>query len=70
MSKNIVCSELFALMEFFHPRSLISFLQNTLGEWQSVFYIAASINVLGGLVYVMFGEGTVQPWAVHTDYSH
>lgn len=44
-------------------------LQNTLEEWQSVFYIAAAINVLGALVYTLFGEGKVQPWAIRTSSS-
>ncbi|TWW78379.1 sialin isoform X1 [Takifugu rubripes] len=43
---------------------------NTLEEWQSVFYIAAAINVLGALVYTLFGEGKVQPWAIRTSSSH
>lgn len=44
--------------------------QNTLEEWQSVFYIAAAINVLGAVVYTLFGEGKVQPWAIRTSSSH
>lgn len=43
---------------------------NTIEEWQTVFYIAASINLLGAAFYTIFGRGTVQPWAVHTSYSH
>ncbi|KAG7240475.1 hypothetical protein INR49_026841 [Caranx melampygus] len=35
---------------------------NTIEEWQTVFYIAAGINLFGALVYTMFGQGTVQPW--------
>ncbi|XP_031735090.1 sialin isoform X1 [Anarrhichthys ocellatus] len=44
--------------------------QNTIDEWQSVFYIAAAINVFGAAFYTLFGRGTVQPWAVHASYSH
>ncbi|KAM7408379.1 hypothetical protein PAMA_002209 [Pampus argenteus] len=44
--------------------------QNTIEEWQIVFYIAAAINLFGATVYTLFGRGTVQPWAVHTSYSH
>uniref|UniRef100_A0A3B3XPW7 Sialin n=1 Tax=Poecilia mexicana TaxID=48701 RepID=A0A3B3XPW7_9TELE len=43
---------------------------NTIEEWQFVFYIAAAINVFGALFYAVFGRGTVQPWAVRTTYSH
>ncbi|XP_069000369.1 sialin [Embiotoca jacksoni] len=43
---------------------------NTIEEWQTVFYIAASINLFGAIVYTMLGRGNVQPWAVHTAYSH
>ncbi|XP_072246727.1 sialin [Leuresthes tenuis] len=43
---------------------------NTIEEWQIVFYIAAGINLFGAIFYSVFGQGTVQPWAVHTSYSH
>uniref|UniRef100_A0A3P8RQ50 Sialin n=1 Tax=Amphiprion percula TaxID=161767 RepID=A0A3P8RQ50_AMPPE len=43
---------------------------NTIEEWQTVFYIAAAINLFGALFFNAFGKGTVQPWAVHTSYSH
>ncbi|KAK5908782.1 hypothetical protein CgunFtcFv8_016811 [Champsocephalus gunnari] len=44
--------------------------QNTIEEWQTVFYIAAGINLFGATVYTLFGRGDVQPWAVHTSYNH
>lgn len=43
---------------------------NTIEEWQTVFYIAAGINIFGAAFFTLFGRGTVQPWAVHTSYSH
>uniref|UniRef100_A0A8C6L641 Sialin n=1 Tax=Nothobranchius furzeri TaxID=105023 RepID=A0A8C6L641_NOTFU len=43
---------------------------NTMEEWQIVFYIAAAINLFGSIFYTMFGRGKVQPWAVHTPLSH
>lgn len=49
---------------------VLTVLQNTLEEWQTVFYIAAAINLFGAVFYTVFGRGTVQPWAVHTSYSH
>ncbi|XP_049591389.1 sialin [Syngnathus scovelli] len=39
---------------------------NTMEEWQTVFYIAAAINVFGATFYSIFGRGNVQPWAIHT----
>ncbi|XP_058507328.1 sialin [Solea solea] len=39
--------------------------KNTIEEWQTVFYIAAAINLIGASFYTMFGRGTLQPWAVH-----
>ncbi|XP_037542953.1 sialin [Nematolebias whitei] len=43
---------------------------NTIEEWQTVFYIAATINLLGAIFYCVFGRGKVQSWAVHTFFSH
>ncbi|KAK0146018.1 Sialin [Merluccius polli] len=37
---------------------------NTMAEWQMVFYISATINLLGAAFYTLVGRGTVQPWAV------
>ncbi|CAL8258872.1 unnamed protein product [Lota lota] len=37
---------------------------NTMEEWQMVFYISAAINLLGAAFYTLVGQGTVQPWAV------
>lgn len=44
--------------------------QNTIEEWQIVFYIAAAIDVFGAIFYAVFGKGTVQSWAVHTSLYH
>uniref|UniRef100_A0A6Q2Y8U4 Sialin n=1 Tax=Esox lucius TaxID=8010 RepID=A0A6Q2Y8U4_ESOLU len=43
---------------------------NTIEEWQSVFYISAGINLFGAAFYTVFGRGVVQPWAVHNPHSH
>ncbi|XP_033835222.1 sialin-like [Periophthalmus magnuspinnatus] len=40
---------------------------NTMEEWQTVFYIAAAINLFGATFYTAFGQGSVQPWAVKTE---
>ncbi|KAI1241137.1 hypothetical protein IHE44_0009600 [Lamprotornis superbus] len=37
---------------------------NTVGEWQMVFYIAASINLFGAIFFALFASGEVQDWAV------
>ncbi|XP_077438271.1 sialin [Vanacampus margaritifer] len=37
---------------------------NTIEEWQTVFYIAAAINIFGTIFYSIFGRGNVQAWAV------
>ncbi|KAM8954076.1 sialin [Pelodytes ibericus] len=38
--------------------------ENTVEQWQVVFYIAAAINVFGALFFALFASGTVQDWAV------
>lgn len=43
---------------------------NTMEEWQTVFYIAAAINLFGATFYTVFGRGSVQPWAVKTVFNH
>lgn len=43
---------------------------NTMEEWQTVFYIAAAINLFGATFYTAFGRGSVQPWAVQTVFNH
>ncbi|XP_018427505.1 PREDICTED: sialin [Nanorana parkeri] len=41
--------------------------ENTVEQWQVVFYIAAAINVFGALFFAAFASGTVQDWAVRTN---
>ncbi|KAJ8402712.1 hypothetical protein AAFF_G00363840 [Aldrovandia affinis] len=45
-------------------------LNNTIAEWQTVFYISAGINVFGAAFYTMFGSGVVQPWVIDKSHSH
>ncbi|XP_052007479.1 sialin isoform X1 [Xyrauchen texanus] len=40
----------------------------TIAEWQIVFYISAGINVFGAIFFTLFGQGTVQPWAVQRNH--
>lgn len=44
--------------------------QNTVGEWQTVFYIAASINLFGAIFFALFASGEVQDWAVSGYHLH
>ncbi|XP_035038497.1 sialin isoform X2 [Hippoglossus stenolepis] len=37
---------------------------HTLAGWQTVFWVAAGINVGGAIVYAIFGSGKIQQWAV------
>ncbi|KAI4903222.1 hypothetical protein NFI96_021620 [Prochilodus magdalenae] len=37
---------------------------NTMAEWQTVFFISAGINLFGAFFFALFGQGTVQSWAV------
>uniref|UniRef100_A0A7M4F5H0 Sialin n=1 Tax=Crocodylus porosus TaxID=8502 RepID=A0A7M4F5H0_CROPO len=43
---------------------------NTMGEWQTVFYIAASINLFGAIFFALFASGEVQDWAVSGYHMH
>ncbi|XP_008291105.1 sialin [Stegastes partitus] len=38
--------------------------KHTLEGWRNVFWVAAGINASGALVYMIFGSGKIQPWAV------
>jgi len=37
--------------------------QSTRSEWQHVFFLAAAINAVGAIVFVIFGSGERQSWA-------
>ncbi|XP_030171710.1 sialin isoform X1 [Lynx canadensis] len=43
---------------------------NTISEWQTVFYIAAAINVFGAIFFTLFGKGEVQSWALNDQHGH
>ncbi|KAK2524055.1 Slc17a5 [Columba guinea] len=43
---------------------------NTVEEWQTVFYIAASINLFGAIFFALFASGEVQDWAVSGYHLH
>ncbi|XP_055083190.1 sialin-like isoform X2 [Periophthalmus magnuspinnatus] len=42
---------------------------NTMEEWKTVFYIATAINLFGATFYTVFGQGSVQPWAVKSTFN-
>ncbi|GAB1294473.1 Sialin [Apodemus speciosus] len=43
---------------------------NTIREWQTVFCIAAAINVFGAIFFTMFAKGEVQKWALSDHHGH
>ncbi|XP_032720250.1 sialin isoform X3 [Lontra canadensis] len=43
---------------------------NTIREWQTVFYIAAAINVFGAIFFSLFAKGEVQNWALDDRHGH
>ncbi|XP_005654460.1 sialin isoform X2 [Sus scrofa] len=44
--------------------------ENTIREWQTVFCIAAALNVFGAIFFTLFGKGEVQGWAVSDHHGH
>ena len=40
---------------------------STRSEWQKVFFLAAGIQIVGAIVFVVFGSGNLQSWAGITD---
>ncbi|XP_003374292.1 sialin [Trichinella spiralis] len=49
--------------------SLIIENEPTIERWQNVFYIATSIYFFSALFYLIFGQGSIQPWADASDKS-
>nr|XP_008535542.1 PREDICTED: sialin [Equus przewalskii] len=43
---------------------------NTIAEWQTVFCIAAAINVFGAIFFTLFAKGEVQNWALSDYHGH
>ena len=39
-------------------------LQRTRESWQIVFFIAAGVYAVGGILFCILTSGTVQPWAI------
>jgi hypothetical protein len=49
--------------------SVVESFQQSRESWQAVFFIAAAVNVFGGIVYNVLGSGVIQPWAIGDDES-
>jgi len=45
----------------------LTYHSSTRSEWQKVFFLAAGIQILGAIVFVVFGSGHLQSWAGLTD---
>ncbi|XP_073080118.1 sialin isoform X5 [Manis javanica] len=43
---------------------------NTIGEWQTVFCIAAAIDIFGAIFFTLFAKGEVQTWALSDHHGH
>ena len=41
---------------------VLYFFQQTIAQWQIVFYISAGIGIFGGLVYIFFADCNEQSW--------
>ncbi|XP_066109771.1 sialin isoform X2 [Saccopteryx bilineata] len=44
--------------------------ENTIREWQTVFWITAAINVFGAIFFTLFCKGEVQNWALDDHHGH
>jgi len=38
--------------------------QRTRESWQIVFFIAAGVYAVGGIIYCVLASGSIQPWAI------
>jgi len=52
-----------------HAVSALTSSYSTRSEWQSVFFLAAGVYVVGALVFVIFGSGARQRWADDTSHE-
>jgi len=46
-----------------HAASILTSHHSTRSEWQNVFLLAAAVNAVGAIIYVIFGSGNRQSWA-------
>jgi len=52
-----------------HAVSAFTSHHSTRSDWQNVFFLAAGIQVVGAIIYVIFGSGNRQDWADDTSSS-
>ncbi|KAK6165948.1 hypothetical protein SNE40_022752 [Patella caerulea] len=38
--------------------------EDTAEEWKGVFWIVAALNVVGAIIFAIFAQGEIQPWAI------
>lgn len=57
---NVTCFQCTGNLRL-HSFSLI--FQGTQAEWRIVFFICSSLYLFGGLFYLVFASGELQPWA-------
>jgi len=50
-----------------HVVGAFTYHSSTRSEWQKVFFLAAGIQLLGAIVFVVFGSGNLQSWAALTN---
>jgi len=50
-----------------HIVSAFTYHSSTRSEWQKVFFLAAGIQIVGAIVFVVFGSGNLQSWAGSAD---
>jgi len=58
----IMCSSKF--IEVKTLKYWMCWLQRTRGSWQIVFFIAAGVYAVGGILFCLLTSGSVQPWAI------
>jgi len=46
-----------------HAVGAFTYHSSTRSEWQKVFFLAAGIQIVGAIVFVVFGSGNLQSWA-------
>jgi len=49
-----------------HAVSVFTSRHSTRSEWQNVFFLAAGVQVVGAIIFVIFGSGNRQQWADDT----
>jgi hypothetical protein len=59
----IHCSLITIIISFSFSLFSYNLLQGSQEEWIAVFAIVAVLNVVGAVIFCLFGSGDVQPWA-------